>query len=393
MGKKEPLVSVVIPAYNVGGYIKECVESVKAQTYKNLEIILVDDGSTDGTGAYCDEAAATDARVTVIHQKNGGVVSARDAGVQIAHGEYLSFVDGDDFVEPDMVGELVGRIGSADMVSVGVCQEQAPGRVIERTDCFASGLYEGRQAMASVYGKMIYDQGTGRLQPMTPWIYNKLYLTRRAKRIHHEVGRDITFAEDSVFLYRYMLKCESIVICYKCLYHYRYREDSAIHKINTHMLADINRAYLALVDVFRRHWMGQELLFQLQRWVVVRACIAMNEMMGFDGRIHIPEFVADTEGLAGRKLVLYGAGRVGQDTWRQLHGFGYEVSLWVDKGYRHYQERGMDVRPPEEALRQDWDLIVIAIEDERTAAEIREWLVEGGIPDGKILWKEPLKLY
>lgn len=394
-GNKEnagPLVSVVIPAYNVMPYLARCLESVQGQTYTNLEIILVDDGSTDGTGVFCDEAALLDPRVRVLHKENGGVVSAREAGIQLAHGRYLAFVDGDDWVENGMIEAMAGRIGEADMVSAGVYQEQSPEHILERIDRFEPGIYAGSR-MDSLYGRMIYDQETGCLQPVTPWIYNKLYDAGKAKAVHGRVRKDLTFAEDSVFLYHYLLECRSIVILDRCYYHYQYREGSAIHRVNEGMLSDINKVYLALADTFRKHPMGSELLYQLQKWVTVRACLAINETMGFDSRVHIPEFVADLSALEGKAVVLYGAGRVGQDTCRQMKEFGYFVVLWADRDYLRYQKQDLPVSAPADIQKCSYDIVWIAMESEKTAGEIRASLTEAGIPEDKIAWKKPLKLY
>ena len=96
----DPLVSIIVPVYNVKPYLNRCVDSLLGQSYQNMELLLVDDGSTDGSEALCDEYAAQDARVRVLHKKNGGLSDARNAGVDAAKGEYLSFVDGDDWVSP-----------------------------------------------------------------------------------------------------------------------------------------------------------------------------------------------------------------------------------------------------------------------------------------------------
>ena len=96
------MLSVIIPVYKVEQYLCRCIDSVLAQTYTDLEIILVDDGSPDGSGAICDEYAAKDSRIKVIHQKNAGVSAARNAGMDLASGEYLAFIDSDDFIEPEM---------------------------------------------------------------------------------------------------------------------------------------------------------------------------------------------------------------------------------------------------------------------------------------------------
>ena len=96
------MISVIVPVYNVERYIRQCVESILEQTYADLEIILVDDGSTDGSGSICDEYKLKDNRVVVIHKCNGGLSEARNAGLDIARGEYIGFVDSDDYIEPDM---------------------------------------------------------------------------------------------------------------------------------------------------------------------------------------------------------------------------------------------------------------------------------------------------
>ena len=104
------MVSVIIPIYNVEKYLRQCVDSVISQTYRDLEIILVDDGSPDGCGSICDEYAVQDSRITVIHKENGGLSDARNAGLEIAKGEYIYFLDSDDYIKNDAIEKLVARI-------------------------------------------------------------------------------------------------------------------------------------------------------------------------------------------------------------------------------------------------------------------------------------------
>ncbi len=101
------LVSVIVPVYRVEELLRRCVDSILAQTHQNLEVILVDDGSPDGCGPICDEYALTDRRVLVIHQDNGGLSAARNAGLDAAQGDYIAFVDADDWIDPGMVAELL----------------------------------------------------------------------------------------------------------------------------------------------------------------------------------------------------------------------------------------------------------------------------------------------
>ncbi|MBQ7359870.1 MAG: glycosyltransferase family 2 protein [Lachnospiraceae bacterium] len=107
---EKPLVTIIIPVYNIEDYLGRCVRSVLSQTYQNLEILLVDDGSTDGSGKLCDELAKEDSRIQVFHKENGGSSSARNLAIEVAKGSYLGFVDSDDYVEPDMYEQLVDAL-------------------------------------------------------------------------------------------------------------------------------------------------------------------------------------------------------------------------------------------------------------------------------------------
>ena len=117
--KKLPLISVIVPIYKVEKYLNKCVQSILNQTYENLEIILVDDGSPDNCGKICDQLAQKDDRIVVIHKQNGGLSSARNAGIEIANGEYIGFVDSDDYVEKFMYELLLKSIKESNtMLSV-----------------------------------------------------------------------------------------------------------------------------------------------------------------------------------------------------------------------------------------------------------------------------------
>lgn len=119
--EQKPLISVIVPVYNIKEYLPRCVKSITEQTYQNLEVILVDDGSTDGTGGLCDELAAQDKRIKVFHKENGGSSSARNLGISKASGQYLGFVDSDDYISPEMYERLVSGLGinGAQIVQIG----------------------------------------------------------------------------------------------------------------------------------------------------------------------------------------------------------------------------------------------------------------------------------
>ena len=118
----DAIISVIVPVYNVEEYLERCVDSILRQTYTNLEVILVDDGSTDNCPQICEQYASFDKRVRVIHQSNGGLFAARNAGIDAAKGEYLSFIDSDDFISEDMYTSLYGNLKKydADIAACGM---------------------------------------------------------------------------------------------------------------------------------------------------------------------------------------------------------------------------------------------------------------------------------
>lgn len=380
-------VSIVVPIYNTKSYLTACLQSIIDQTYQSIEILLIDDGSTDGSDKICREFALKDDRITYIRQDNMGQMYARKTGVARATGEFLMFVDSDDWIDRGMVEFLVSQIGNADMVTSGVHYESGSKVETDYLDRYSEGVYAGRDKEL-LLRTMLYDMDSDILQRLTPWIWNKLYRTEIAKLVHQNLSIDSSFAEDGVFLYYYLINSEAVKICHTCFYHYRFREDSMFHKGNPHMLTDINKAYLALEPCFRKHWLRDNLLLQLQHWISVMTVMALNGGMGFASQIYIPEFQIDTDGLKGKRIVLYGAGKVGKDYFRQLTKMGYEVVLWVDSN--NTQNEG--VRKPEEIYRTEYDIILIAVSRPEYVEGIKQTLKKMKIEEEKLIWREPVRV-
>ncbi|WP_294542749.1 glycosyltransferase [uncultured Gemmiger sp.] len=218
-----PLISVVVPVYNSAPYLETCLRSLLAQTWQDWEAILVDDGSTDGSARLCDTWAKKEPRLRVIHQKNAGVSAARNAGIAAARGEYLAFVDADDWVEPDYLQTLFNCIGSHDMAvccvwdlsdwNEKVCGETVSLQVLRTTP--------------SRYANPVFIN----------YACNKLYrtaLVRPAIRFPEGVRR----CEDAYFAQDCLLACRSIAVCPDKLYHYEQHEGSALHRFYTGVCRD-----------------------------------------------------------------------------------------------------------------------------------------------------------
>lgn len=218
-----PKVSIIVPVYNAEKYLRECVESVLHQTLSDLELILVDDGSTDSSPALCDAFAAQDARVKVIHKPNGRAASARNAGLRAASGEYVAFVDADDWVSPDMYERMLQT--GADVTLCDYVRFQGEKQLPFTQPNVAAGFYHKAQFGEKIYPHLVMD---GLEYPIT--ISNWALLIRREiiEKNHLSYREDIHISEDAPFGSE-VLYCASSFAYLKGeqLYHYRMTEGSA----------------------------------------------------------------------------------------------------------------------------------------------------------------------
>lgn len=382
-----PLVSIIVPIYNTKAFFGACYNSIHNQTYKNFELILVDDGSTDGVSEICDEIATKEPNVHVIHKENGGVSSARNIGIQRAKGKYLLFVDSDDWIEKDMLEYMVNHIGEADLLSVGVYREWTQTRQEIICDKYKEEEWKAKDLIET----MIYDFDKEQLQPLTPWLVNKLFLTDKAKNI--VMNENVSYAEDTIFVYKYLLSINSIKIVHKPFYHYVYREDSAIHKANHRMLMNINYLYLDLKECFSNSNYAQVLMKQLEKFVTILTLRGLDSHIGFETKMRIIQFIGNFSELYNKRIVLYGAGKCGQDYMLQLKQFGYNVVLWVDKDAVSYKEKGLDVSDVFEISNKKFDKVCIAISDVNLAKQIENNLINMGICSESIYWRKPIRVF
>lgn len=378
--------SIVVPIYNTELYLEACLQSITDQTCPDMEILLIDDGSTDGSALICKEFVDKDPRVVYIRQENKGLIGARRTGAEHASGDFLMYVDSDDWIDQGMAEFLVQQIGDADMATTGVHYETGPGMVVDYLDQYPEGEYGGEDKEL-LLKTMLYDMDSDTLQRLTPWIWNKIYRTKIVRQVYRHLDTDNNFAEDGAFLYNYLIISGAVRICHKCFYHYRYRTDSMFHGGNPNMLSDINKAYLALISGFERHPLRENLVSQLQHWVSVTAVMAVNGGMGFASEIHIPEFQLDTDGLRDKRIVLYGAGKAGRDYFRQLTKMGYNIVLWVDSN-----SSGMEnVREPCAICETEYDVILLAVSRPEYVESIKKSLKDIGIGTEKLMWKKPVR--
>lgn len=237
------LISVIVPAYNVKGYLRRCIDSIVNQTYRKLEIILVDDGSTDGTEKLCDKLAQEDVRITVVHKENGGQADARNVGLDRAKGAYISFIDADDYIEPDMYERTVSEMEDArvSMVAVGIVLRGADGTSDEMV--VDKRRYLSREeALKDIaeFGKLLHPSSS-----------NKLFRRYLFEHVRYRKG---IINEDTEIIPRIIDLCDRILVLDTAMYHYVLRENSTMMSDfgmkNYHSLI----AYKSLVLVCRERY-------------------------------------------------------------------------------------------------------------------------------------------
>lgn len=238
-----PLMTIIVPVYNVEKYLVRCLDSIVNQTYQNLQIILIDDGSTDNSGKICDEYSNNDQRISVIHKRNEGVSAARNEGLDLAEGKYIGFVDSDDYIELDMYERLYKRIEATDAEMV-VCEftyvNDEGIKSENESYCLAR-----RKIDANTYIKRWIDSGYNSIY-VVPW--NKLYKKKLFEGIRYPVGK---YREDEYLIHHLVYQCQNIVCMPDKLYYYVQHEGS-IMKSNDDFLMDYGDALIDRYNLAKR---------------------------------------------------------------------------------------------------------------------------------------------
>lgn len=341
------LISIIVPIYNVEEYLEKCIRSALAQTYQNFELILVDDGSGDSSGTICDRYERENPRVRVIHKKNGGLSSARNAGIEAAKGFYLYFLDGDDYIEPQLLCRAVDSMEQegADLCVFDFDKVSEGGRHSFKWRLTA-GVYEiqDEETRLNFLVKDIFGFRLG-------WeVWSKLYKADivRKQRISFESEREI-FAEDLMFTFCYLLYCRKVTVLGECLYHYVVRKGSLMDSAREYEVMNrLNRLlyradqellkrecgfleehfYLLYASIMYRHW---ETMVREEGIKQVRRCIA-----GFQERSFAEEQMRAC--LAHQKEICQSCGifggRVCCNIFRYALGGNYEQyhcrQKWLD---------------------------------------------------------------
>jgi len=245
------LISIIVPVYNVDKYLKQCIESIINQTHKGLEIILVNDGSTDISGEICDEYASKDNRIIVIHKVNEGSTSAIKEGIKIASGEYIGFIDSDDYIELDMYERLLECIinNKADLVQCNMCRDDGVNKY-EILDIQSEKVIKEYDIKEYLIPQLLNFWNYKKLA-FSPSRCNKLYRKDLVMNSVKDCNSNITYGEDLNLILSILLNANKVSLLNRCLYNYRLNNQSITSTYKKRM--DENNEYLtkALIHITR----------------------------------------------------------------------------------------------------------------------------------------------
>lgn len=387
MNEREELLSVIVPIYNSGEYIGRCIESLLNQTYRKLEIILVDDGSTDASGAICDRYAKQDNRIQVFHKENEGLVETRKYGLRKASGEYVAFVDSDDWIESSMYEEMLsGNDGkSADIIVSGLTMED-DGIISYEMDTVPEGYYTRNEVIEKILPVMMHDAGHNR-RGITGAIWNKIFSKSLLETCLYSLDSNLTYGEDAAVVYPAIARASGVIVKKKSWYHYMIHPGSMASSYGMESFQKILFLKRELQKAFETLGIWRQMQYQVDEYLYVFLWNAVYKNYDLD-MVRVPFLFPYELVPKGSRIILYGAGIMGQSYWKCLQRGTYaQMVSWVDKNYQERKKSGLPVEALGDALYKGYDFIVVAVNKRGIAEEIKKELLEYGVKEDKIIWK------
>lgn len=360
-------ISVIVCFYNAEKYLTRLFESLLQQTYKDYELILVNDGSTDESLFVCKQYESQFANISIINKPNGGLVSARKRGVSVANGEYICCIDADDWVEEDYLETLI-KIQNESKADIVVTShwydfENEKNKVFGRIN---PGVYKTEE----IVGHMMYDNSfyiTG----VTQYFHGKLFKSAILKEVQCLVDDRIIVGEDVAVIYPAIAVSKTICISDYCGYHYVKNLGSMVSSV----LNDEDYRLNLLVDYIKTYFVNRglydSLAYQIQQFYKCSLLTRCIKNFDYDDNLVLSPFGGIE---AGKRIVLYGAGILGQQIKHTYVDCGIlHMIKWVDRSYDIYRKNGMSVDEPGILATIDndeYDIVIIAITVEETAEKI-----------------------
>ncbi len=249
-----PTLSVIVPVYNGEKYLRECLDSILSQTYKDFELILINDGSKDKSKDICDEYAKKHDNIHVIHKENGGVTEARRDGLKNAQGKFVTFVDCDDWIDSDMYEKMLNKMEEHNVEAV-ICSivYETENGTVKHKNTVRSGLYNKEDMTKEFYPKILFDFDVC-LPGVNPSLCNKIFKKECLENVIFKVNHTISYGEDALCTYPTLMDTETLFVMEESFYHYRKNDDSVTHRYDSTLL----KKFLALAEEMEEFFVNRK---------------------------------------------------------------------------------------------------------------------------------------
>lgn len=382
------LLSVIVPVYNSEKYIRQCVDSILEQSYPYMEIILVDDGSLDGSGRICDKYAEKFQNVTSVHQSNKGITGARLAGVECAKGELIAFVDADDWIQKDFYKKLCEEGTSYDLIVSGIYRYISRKKQIEEKTYYQAGDYGKKEIMEKIIPNMLWspDLTIWALDPsLCTKIFRRELLLKELKKVV-SVGSD--YGEDTMVIFPMLLKIRNMKVVNEAFYYHRQRKSGSIpyYISDDRFFEKLYAVYVYLKNEFCTAGYWDVMRGQLEHFyynsVELKKSGYRHTNYGFFPVFPFWEIERNS------RIILYGAGKSGRIYIEQNEIYHFcNIICWVDRNYENIEYEGKSIEDPRAIGGIQFDYIVIAVDDYYAASQIVRKLQEKHVPKDKIIWQ------
>ncbi|TLP70588.1 glycosyltransferase family 2 protein [Maribacter sp. ACAM166] len=378
-------ISVIVPIFRIEKYLPKCIDSLLNQSFSNFELVLIDDGSPDNCGKICDDYAKIDTRIKVIHKKNGGLVSARKEGLKNAEGNYICFVDGDDWVDKFYLDILfkLAEANDADLVVTGHFRE-FDGK-IETIKPKMVGIYDEKELKSTILPTIIYN-GEFCEHGISTYVWNKLFKRELLCSILFDVPNEIVMGEDAAITYAYLSISKSLVISRIPLYYYRQRHDSIVKSIENSKTEYYRLGLLMnflkskLLKVLDEKNLKEQITYYLYSQILVRSGGLIYDEKG--GIIFNPFLNIEPKS----KVVVYSSGSFGQHILStNIKNNFFDIIEWVDFDYHELNIGGNFVNPISSLNNVEFDYLIIATINPSYYDWIKKELGLMGVDEKKIV--------
>lgn len=380
-----PQLSVVITAYNLDKYIEKCIDSLILQDYKYMEIVIVDDGSTDNTSEICDKYEKKYNNIRVVHKCNEGVVKALATGIDYSEGLYITFVDGDDWVQDNCYGSLMKILldNDLDIITYGAIRYRDENDYFYTYDRFKEGIYEGTELNA-IKSNMIWDKTRQGFQidpSLCMKIFRKDIIEKSVKNVQNI---KIYYAQDVIITYPAIKEAEKLGIIHDAYYFHRRREIGVqpAYLMDSQYYYKLYLVYEYLTEIFKYDKNILEQIEAFYQYSVKLRCLDNPQDVIIDKWLFPFDKVEK-----GSNIIIYGYGKVGKTYIQQLEKLNFcNVVCIVDSAYEKYQDNVKKIFPIEYIADKKYDYIVIANASDDVKHKIKNVLMKNlNVEEKKII--------